>query len=259
MAELAVLEDCGAYGRIRMNRPEQRNALNRGLRRALAACFESARGKHRVLVLTGCATAFCAGIDIVEETADRDAGSDTAREEWIEVLLGIRRHPAIVIAAVNGYALGGGVSLINAADLAIAAHEAQIGMPEIGFAAYPGMSGPSTQMSLNRKRAAWLVLTTSRIDGPTAEAWGLVNRSVPLADLEAEAARLATDVAQFDDVALAAAKRALDTVPSQIADWPGALAYGLQVNNEIRAATRAQVAGMERFAGRTRRGKPGPK
>lgn len=251
MAELALLEDRGTFGLIRMNRPAQRNALNRELRNALARCFESARGRFRVIVLTGCATSFCAGIDITEETADRQAGSDTAREEWIEVLLGIRRHPAIVIAAVNGYALGGGVSLINAADLAIAANEAQIGMPELGFAAYPGMSGPSTQMSLNRKRAAWLVLTTARIDGPTAAAWGLVNCSVPLADLDAEAARIATEVAQFDEVALAAAKRALDTVPAQIADWPRALAFGLALNNEIRAATDAQLAGMERFAGRS--------
>jgi enoyl-CoA hydratase/carnithine racemase len=233
--------------------------MNRALRRALTECLEAARGKHRVLVLTGCATAFCAGIDIVEETADRAAGSDTARQEWIEVLLGIRRHPAIVIAAVNGYALGGGVSLINAADLAIAAHEAQIGMPELGFAAYPGMSGPSTQMMLNRKRAAWLVLTTSRIDGTTAELWGLVNRSVPLAELDAESARVATQVAQFDEVALAAAKRALDTVPAQIADWPGALAFGLGLNDEIRAGTPAQLAGMETFGKRTRRGKGTPK
>jgi enoyl-CoA hydratase/carnithine racemase len=242
-----------------MNRPQQRNALNRALRQALAACFESARGRHRVLVLTGSATAFSAGIDIVEETADRNAGADTAREEWIEVLLAIRRHPAIVIAAVNGYALGGGVSLINVADLAIAADEAQIGMPELGFAAYPGMAGPSTQMMLNRKRAAWMVLTTARIDGRTAEAWGLVNRSVPLAELDAEAARLASTVAQFDDVALTAAKRALDTVPSQIGDWPGALAFGLEVNNGIRAATRAQLTGMERFAGRARPRKQRPK
>ena len=63
-----------------------------------------------------------------------------AAQDWIDTLLEIRRHPAVVIAAVNGFALGGGTSLINVADLAIAADEAEIGMPEMGFATYPGMA-----------------------------------------------------------------------------------------------------------------------
>jgi enoyl-CoA hydratase/carnithine racemase len=255
MTDLVILEDCGAFGRVRINRPAQRNALNRAVRAAIADCLERARGRFRVIVITGTDTSFSAGIDMIEETADRDAGSDTAREEWIEVLLAIRRHPAIVIAAVNGFALGGGVSLINVADLAITAHEAQIGMPEIGFAAYPGMAGPTTQMSLNRKQAAWMVLTGARIDGRTAEAWGLVNRSVPLADLDAETARLANDIARFDEVALLAAKQALDTIPAQISDWAGALAFGLDLNNRIRSKTDAQLSGLKSFGDR-RQSKP---
>jgi enoyl-CoA hydratase/carnithine racemase len=63
-------------------------------------------------------------------------------------------------------------------DLAIAADQAEIGMPEIGFGAYPQFSGPAAQIQLTAKRAAWLVLTAERIDGRTAEAWGMVNRSV---------------------------------------------------------------------------------
>ena len=105
------------------------------------------------------------------------------------MLLAIREHPAIFVAAVNGFALGGGATLISMCDLAIAAEEAEIGMPEIGFGAYPQFSGPAAQIQLTPKRAAWLVLTAERIDGRTAEAWGMVNRSVALDRLMAEAER----------------------------------------------------------------------
>ena len=107
------------------------------------------------------------------------------------MLLAIREHPAIFVAAVNGFALGGGATLISMCDLAIAAEEAEIGMPEIGFGAYPQFSGPAAQIQLTPKRAAWLVLTAERIDGRTAEAWGMVNRSVALDRLMAEAELLA--------------------------------------------------------------------
>jgi enoyl-CoA hydratase/carnithine racemase len=80
---------------------------------------------------------------------------------------GIREHPAIFVAAVNGFALGGGATLISMCDLAIAADQAEIGMPEIGFGAYPQYSGPAAQIQLTAKRAAWLVLTAECIDGRT--------------------------------------------------------------------------------------------
>ena len=107
------------------------------------------------------------------------------------MLVAIREHPAVFIAAVNGLALGGGATLVSVCDLAVAADEAEIGMPEIGFGAYPQFSGPGAQIQLTAKRAAWLVLTAQRIDGRTAENWGMVNRSVPLTGLMDEAGRLA--------------------------------------------------------------------
>ena len=69
--------------------------------------------------------------------------------------------------------MGGGAKLIGVCDPTIAAHEAEIGTPEIGFGAYPQFSGPGAQIQIAAKRAAWLVLTAERIDGRTAEAWGL--------------------------------------------------------------------------------------
>ena len=139
-------------------------------------------------------------------------------------------------------------TLINVSDLAIAADEAEIGMPEMGFSTYPGMAGPATQIMLSPKRAAWMVLTARRIDGQTAERWGMVNLSVPLADLEAEADALARHVAQFDATALAESKRALEAIPNRIADWAGAFDFGQPVNATIRAKTGAQREGLSRFA-----------
>ena len=249
MSDLVQLEDHGPYAVIRINRPEKRNAMNTAARQALMARVEQIHSTHKVAVITGTGAAFCSGIDLKEAAA---AETPRARElgarEWIEALLAIRRSPVIFIAAVNGFALGGGTSLINVADLAIAADEAEIGMPEMGFSTYPGMAGPATQLMLPPKRAAWMVLTTRRLDGPTAERWGLVNLSVPRARLEAEADTLARHVAQFDPVALAESKRALEAIPNRIADWPGAFEYGMSVNATIRAKTSAQGEGLSRFA-----------
>ncbi len=222
-----LVEERSGYAVLRINRPQQRNAMNRAARQALTAAYADLAGRFSVVVLTGTEQSFCSGVDLKEELADRQAGNDVARQEWVDTLLSLRAQPAILVAAVNGFALGGGLSLINVSDLAIAAKEAQIGMPEMGFAAYPGAAGPSTQITLTRKRAAWMVLTAERIDGDTAERWGLVNRSVPLSELEAEVDKLARRVAGFDKTALIASKRALDSIPGRMSDWTEIFDFGI--------------------------------
>jgi len=245
---LVIVEDRSAYALIRINRPEKRNAMSHAARVALAEALADARG-HKVIVLTGTGASFCAGVDLKEAAAEREAGGGEAgAREWIDVLLSIRRHPAIVIAAVNGFALGGGSTLINVSDLAIAANEAEIGMPEMGFATYPGMAGPAMQIMLTRKRAAWMVLTARRIDGQTAERWGLVNESVPLAELDRAADALARHVAQFDAAALSESKAALDMIPTRIGDFAGGFDYGRRVNAAIAARSAGQAEGLARFA-----------
>lgn len=243
-----LLEDRGSYALMRINRADKRNAMDTAARQALRGHLQALRQTHKVIVITGSGDAFCSGMDLKEFGDDRLAREAAARE-WIEVLLEIRKHPAVIIAAVNGFALGGGTSLINVSDLAIAADEARIGMPEMGFGVYPAMAGPSTQMMLPAKRAAWLVLTAKRLDGPTAEAWGLVNQSVPVAELDGALDALARHVAQFDAAALTGAKRALDMVPRQIASWREALDFGQQVNAQIRAHSTVQSQGLANFRG----------
>jgi enoyl-CoA hydratase/carnithine racemase len=210
--------------------------MDRNSRRALLEAFDRIRDRFRAVVLTGSGGTFCSGVDLKEHKADLESGvaSDTA-SDWIEVVSGIRRHPAIFIAAVNGIALGGGSTLISVCDLAIAADEAEIGMPEVGFGAYPQFAGPGAQKQLTAKRAAWLALTTEKIDGRTACDWGMVNLSVPRTELEHEAGRLAAKISGFDSRVLSATKQALDEIPARISDWREAFEYGLDVNARLRA------------------------
>jgi enoyl-CoA hydratase/carnithine racemase len=253
MSSLVTVEQHPGYAVVGLSRPEKKNAVNRAMRRELLDALASLRAECRAIILTGCGDSFCSGVDLKEARADAEAGTaPDPGSDWIEVLIAIREHPAIFIAAVNGLALGGGATLISVCDLAVTADDAEIGMPEIGFGAYPQFSGPGAQIQLTAKRAAWLVLTAQRIDGRTAEAWGMVNRSVPRAGLMDEADRLARIVSAFDAVALSESKRALDAIPASISGWRQTFEYGLSTNARIRSLTAAQDAGFSRFSARER-------
>jgi enoyl-CoA hydratase/carnithine racemase len=248
MNPLVTVDRRDGYAVVRLGRPEKKNAMNRRARWELLAALTSLRDK-KAIILTGDGDSFCSGVDLKEARSDAESGvPPDPQSDWIEVLLAIREHPAVFIAAINGFALGGGATLIGVCDLAIAAHEAEIGMPEIGFGAYPQFSGPGAQIQIAAKRAAWLVLTAERIDGRTAEAWGMVNRSVPLHDLMNEAERLGQRLSGFDAAALAESKRALDVVPASISGWREAFVYGMATNARIRSASGAQQEGFDRFA-----------
>lgn len=247
-SDLVVVGEREGYALIRINRHDKRNAMNEAARKAMLDALETIRGRFKVAVITGSETSFCSGIDLKEAHAAREQNlPQDARYSWAEVNAAIREHPAIFIAAVNGIALGGGTTLINVCDLAIAAEEAQIGMPEMGFATYPGLAGPTTQFSLPRKRAAWMMLTTHRIDGATAERWGLVNQVVPRAELLEAADKVARQVAQFDGTALTESKHALDQIPV-VVDWRAAFDFGQEVIGRIRANTDAASEGLEKFS-----------
>lgn len=249
MSDPIVINRHDGWAELRIDREDKRNAMNRASRTGLLSAFEALRGEARAIVLTGTGASFCAGMDLKEREEDRKAGIEGAGEEWIAVNMAIRAHPAIFIAAVNGLALGGGATLINVCDLAVASTKASIGCPEMGFSTYPGMAGPAIQLSgVTRKQAAWLVLTTNRIDGATAERWGMVNECVEPDRLLPRARELAEQVARFDPVALAESKKALDRIPSFITDWQQAMDHGQMVNLTIRSKTTAQAEGNARFA-----------
>lgn len=236
--------------RITLNRPDKRNAMSQAARAALIGALDGCRGKAKVIILTGSGPAFCAGIDLKESSARRAQPPDDHDRltDWRIVQETIRAHPAVVIASVNGFALGGGVTLVNVSDLAIAAETAQFGMPEIGFGVYPGLAGPSTQLRLTPKRAAWMVLTSKRVDGRTAAEWGLVNLAVPAEELESETLALARHVAQYNAVTLEVSKRALWEIPMRVPEWSAAMRLGEDLNAEIRSRTDVSATRLRAFA-----------
>jgi enoyl-CoA hydratase/carnithine racemase len=249
MTDLVRLVTHDGWAEIQLARHDKRNALNREMRQSLASCLDRLEALARVVVITGTESSFCAGLDLKEREEDKAAGRvDTAGDEWMEVNTRVREHPAVFVAAVNGLALGAGVTLLNSCDLAIAANSARIGCPELGFATYAGMAGPTTQLTISRRHAAWLLLTAERIDAATALHWGLINEVVEPAHLAARAAELATHIAQFDRIALREVKKALNHIPAHIADWREAMEYGQQVNQNIRRETTAAAEGLARFA-----------
>jgi enoyl-CoA hydratase/carnithine racemase len=238
--DLVLLDDLGdGVKRITLNRAAKRNAMNQAARSGIVNALDECRdGVTKVVILTGNGPAFCSGVDL-KESMSRPAGwtpQDTIenrRTIWHGVQEEIRQHPAVIIAAVNGLALGGGVTLINTCDLAIAADDAQLGMPEAGFGAFPGLAGPSTLLRTGKKQAAWMVLTAKRITAQQAEAWGLVNSVVPADELKSAAEALAKDIAKFDKNTLEYSKRALWNIPMHIDDYSAAMQYGFAVNAEI--------------------------
>ncbi len=254
MSELVRLEPGDGFAWIRINRPEKRNAMNQVARDGLREAMERARGRYPVVALTGVDDIFCGGIDLKEVQAQALEGSQQALADWRALNVEIRAHPSVFIAAVNGIALGGGVTLTGVSDLAIAADDAAFGMPEVGFGMYPNPAGPATQLSLSRKRAAWLVLTTERISAATAVEWGLINEAVPRVDLEPRVSELASQLSRFDSATLAHSKRALDQIPLAVDDWAEAFEAGAQANARIAAAGDPAAAALARF----RRGERNP-
>lgn len=236
--DLILFEEFENYAVITFNRPEKLNALSSPMVLQLQQRLDECRGRHAVIVITARGKAFCAGVDLRERNDWVRKGAkirgDNVRNKWYDTMgTIIRNHPAVFIAAVNGLALGGGATLVNVCDLAIMAEEAKIGIPQISWGIYPGIAGASAQVRVLHKHAAWPILTGRSLSAAEAVEIGMVNMAVPGDKLLDEAKALATHIAQFDPIALDWCKKALDQIPSHIAEWSVAMEYGRGVNNII--------------------------
>ncbi len=236
--QLILFEEFERHAVITFNRPQKLNALSSPMVQQFQEALEICRGRYAAIVVTGAGKAFCAGVDLRERNEWVRKGAkirgDSVRNKWYDTIgTIIRNHPAVFIVAVNGLCLGGGVTLINIADIAIMAEDAEIGIPQITFGIYPGVAGASAQMRTLKKRFAWPILTGERIDAQTAVDTGLVNLAVPRDRLMDEANALAARIGGFDPVALDWSKKALDQIPSHISDWTVALEYGACVDSVI--------------------------
>ncbi|MFQ5827019.1 MAG: enoyl-CoA hydratase/isomerase family protein [Dehalococcoidia bacterium] len=171
---------------ITLNRPHKLNALSMDSYRETIKALEEAEAdpKVRVLILTGAGDrAFCAGDDISIFEGLSAGRARTFIKEVMPLMLGLERLDKPVIAAVNGYALGGGFEVALACDITIASENASFGLPEARVGIYPVFASLRLPQVMGAKRAKKFLLTGETIDAFEAERMGLVNRVVPLSQL----------------------------------------------------------------------------
>jgi enoyl-CoA hydratase len=199
MPELISVEKRGRVGLITLNRPKQLNALNPQLMQELGAALQAFDADQGIgaMVITGSDKAFAAGADIgvMKDFRYMDAFmSDYITRDWEH----IRRIRKPVIAAVAGYALGGGNELAMMCDIVIAAENARFGQPEINLGIMPGAGGTQRlPRAAGKAKAMDLCLTARMMDAQEAERAGLVSRVVPLDKLMDEALGAAEKIAGY--------------------------------------------------------------
>jgi enoyl-CoA hydratase/carnithine racemase len=203
-----IVEDHGAVRLIRLNRPEALNALNGELMDELTAALDAgeADAAVRCFVVTGSDRAFAAGADIKEMAPKSYADvfdEDFITRNWERVA----RCRKPVIAAVAGYALGGGCELAMMCDFIIAAENARFGQPEINLGVTPGAGGTQRLTRfIGKSKAMDMVLTARMMDAAEAERCALVSRVVPLAELVPTALEVAQKIAALSPLAVKMAK-----------------------------------------------------
>lgn len=179
-----TLEIADALAIVTVNRPDKLNALNATVIAELDKAFTelSQREQIRAIILTGAGRAFVAGADIAEiaEAADGPAGLETLSQVGSRVFTKIERLNKPVIAAVNGFALGGGLELALACHVRLASEGAKFGLPEAKLGLIPGYGGTQRLPRLiGSGRAMQMILTGGMIDANTAASYGLVNAVYP--------------------------------------------------------------------------------
>lgn len=241
-----LVETRGRVGWITLNRPEALNALNGTLVTELiqAALAYDADPNIGAIVLTGSERAFAAGADIKEmaELGYSDMLTGGPFPSWG----GFERMRTPVIAAVSGFALGGGCELAMMCDIILASDTAKFGQPEINLGVLPGFGGSQRlPRAIGKYKAAEMVLTGRMMRADEAERSGLVSRVVPVAELQNEAMQVAETIASKSLPAVYAAKDALQAAQ----EMP--LSEGLRFERLAFAAafaTEDQKEGMRAFS-----------
>lgn len=211
MAYTSILvETRGRVGLVTLNRPQALNALNHALMTELMDALDAFDKNEAIgaMVITGSEKAFAAGADI-KEMADKSAMQMT-REDHIAVFGRIRAIRRPVIAAVSGWALGGGFELALSCDMIVASDTAKFGLPEITLGVIPGAGGTQRLVRVVGKALAMeMILNDRKINAQEALHFGLVNRVAPVSDYLNDALKLAEEIATRAPLAVRAAKQAI--------------------------------------------------
>ncbi len=236
----------GQVGVITLNRPKQLNALNSQLMVELGQALKAFDADPAIgcMILTGSEKSFAAGADIGAMASYSFA--DVYRDDYItrdwETIRSIRKP---VIAAVSGFALGGGCELAMMCDFIIAADNAKFGQPEIKLGVIPGAGGTQRlPRAVGKSKAMDMVLTARMMDAQEAERAGLVSRVVPLDKLMDECLAAALTICSFGQLAVMAAKESVNRA------FEGTLADGVMFERRLfhgLFATQDQKEGMDAF------------
>jgi enoyl-CoA hydratase/carnithine racemase len=202
MSYTEIIYESGTIARITLNRPEKRNPLGPATIGELLHALETAKNDDnvRVIVLTGAGKVFSAGGDLSSMgsggTPLTSEGSATTRPgTFVDLNLALTKLGKPTIARVNGHALAGGLGLVVACDVAIAADDAQLGTPEINVGLWPMMIMATIFRNVPRKKGLELVMTGDKIPAQQAAEMGLITRAVPKEKLDEEVQALAEKLA----------------------------------------------------------------
>ena len=212
MPETLIIEIANHVALIRLNRPEALNALNQQLMSELATALQAmdTDDNVRCIVITGSDKAFAAGADI------REMAGKTFAQAFVSDIFGpeteaIQRIRKPIIAAVAGFALGGGCELAMMCDFILAADTAKFGQPEINLGIIAGMGGTQRlTRAVGKAKAMEMHLTGRMMDAAEAERAGLVSRIIPAADLIDEALKTAAKIAAKSAISVRAAKESVN-------------------------------------------------
>lgn len=211
--QYVLVERTNAVATVTINRPDKMNALNTEVVAELDAAFASlAAGDEpvRAAILTGAGKAFVAGADIAEMMSMTPVQAKAFADGGHRLMARIESLPYPVIAAVNGFALGGGLELALACDFIVAAAEAKMGQPEVSLAVIPGFGGTvrlARRVGIGKARE--LIYTGDMVNAEQALSLGLANSVVPGAELLLRVRDIALKIASKGPLAVAAAKRVL--------------------------------------------------
>jgi enoyl-CoA hydratase len=248
MPEFLQVETQDRIAIVTINRPEVRNALNSRVVQELTEAFRRLAGSADVgaIVLTGAGDkAFVAGADIREMVGKTGLEMQAFSELGRRLGEAMENCPKPIIAAINGFALGGGCEIAMACDLRLASENAKIGQAEINIGIIPGFGGSQRLPRLvGAGWAAQMVFTGDPVDAATAERIGLVNRVVPAGQLLEEAKALARKIVEKSPVAVALAKACLRA--AQEMPLTQGLAYESAAFGVV-GATQDKVEGMTAF------------
>jgi len=243
---IEVRTEADKVGVITLNRPKQLNALNNQLMDELGSALKAFDADDAIgcMVVTGSEKAFAAGADIGAMASYSFADvykSDYITRNW-ETIRSIRKP---VIAAVSGFALGGGCELAMMCDFIIAADNAKFGQPEIKLGIIPGAGGTQRlPRAVGKAKAMEMVLTGRMMDATEAERAGLVSRVVPLDKLMDEVLGAALQICEYSQLAVIAAKESVNRA------FDGTLADGVMFERRLfhaLFATEDQKEGMDAF------------